>query len=116
MEKILHDLYGELACFLNHSNPFQLLVATILSAQCTDKKVNNVTPALFECYPDPAALADAEQHKVVSKIPNPMFFRIFTHEKNLDLLFMILVAIARSGATDERGGSRRMLFNTIKGE
>ena len=64
MEKILHDLYGELACFLNHSNPFQLLVATILSAQCTDKKVNNVTPALFECYPDPAALADAEQHKV----------------------------------------------------
>lgn len=59
---------------------------------------------------------DAEQHKVVSKIPNPMFFRIFTHEKNLDLLFMILVAIARSSATDERGGSRRMLFNTIKGE
>jgi hypothetical protein len=59
---------------------------------------------------------DAEQHKVVSKIPNPMFFRIFTHEKNLDLLFMILVAIARSGATDETGGSRRMLFNTIKGE
>ena len=59
---------------------------------------------------------DAEQHKVVSKIPNPMFFRVFTHEKNLDLLFMILVAIARSGATDERGGSRRMLFNTIKGE
>jgi hypothetical protein len=59
---------------------------------------------------------DAEQHKVVSKIPNKMFFRIFTHEKNLDLLFMILVAIARSSATDERGGSRRMLFNTIKGE
>ncbi len=59
---------------------------------------------------------DAEQHKVASKIPNPMFFRIFTDEKNLDLLFTVLVAIARSGATDERGGSRRMLFNTIKGK
>lgn len=59
---------------------------------------------------------DAEQHKVASKIPNPMFFRVFTDEKNLDLLFMILVAMARSGATDERGGSRRMLLNTVKGE
>ncbi|MCR4673096.1 MAG: DUF3592 domain-containing protein [Lachnospiraceae bacterium] len=59
---------------------------------------------------------DAEQHKVASKIPNPMFFRVFTDEKNLDLLFMILVAIARSGATDERGGNRRMLFNTVKGK
>ncbi len=60
--------------------------------------------------------ADAEQHKFASKIPNPMFFRIYTCEKHLDLLFMILVAIARSGATDERGGSRRMLINTLKGK
>lgn len=42
-----------------------------------------------------------------------MFFRVFTGEKNLDLLFMILVAIARTGATDERGGSRRTLMNTV---
>ena len=56
---------------------------------------------------------DAEQHKVASKFPNPMFFRVFTSEKNLDLLFMILVALARTGATDERGGSRRMLLNTV---
>lgn len=56
---------------------------------------------------------DAAQHKVVAKIPNPMFFRVFTSEKNLDLLFMILVALARTGATDERGGSRRMLLNTV---
>ena len=56
---------------------------------------------------------DAEQHKVASKIPNPMFFHIFTNEKNLDLLFVILIAIARTGATDERGGSRRMLLNTV---
>ena len=59
---------------------------------------------------------DAVQHKVVSKIPNPMFFRVFTGEKNLDLLFMILVALARTGATDEDGGSRRMLLNTVTKE
>lgn len=59
---------------------------------------------------------DAEEHKVVSKIPVQGFYRVHTREKNLDLLFMILVAMARSGATDERGGSRRMLFNTLKGE
>ena len=59
---------------------------------------------------------DAVQHQVASKIPNPMFFRVFTKEKNLDLLFVILMAIARTGATDEHGGSRRMLFNTVKGE
>ena len=59
---------------------------------------------------------DAEEHKVASKMPIQGFYRVHTKEKNLDLLFMILVAIARSGATDERGGSRRMLFNTLKGE
>lgn len=57
---------------------------------------------------------DAEQHKVASKVPAQGFYRVHTCEKNLDLLFMILVAMARSGATDERGGSRRMLFNTLK--
>ena len=56
---------------------------------------------------------DAEKHKVAGKVPVQGFYRVHTREKNLDLLFMILVAMARSGATDERGGSRRMLFNTI---
>ncbi|MBR1749275.1 MAG: DUF3592 domain-containing protein [Ruminococcus sp.] len=59
---------------------------------------------------------DAEKHKVASKVPVQGFYRVRTREKNLDLLFIILVAMARSGASDERGGSRRMLFNTIKGE
>lgn len=59
---------------------------------------------------------DAENHKIVSKTPVPGFYRVRTCEKNLDLLFTILVAMARSGATDERGGSRRMLFNTISGK
>ena len=53
---------------LHYDNPFQLLVAVILSAQCTDKRVNMVTPALFEAYPDAAALADAEDIDVYNLI------------------------------------------------
>ena len=52
--------YGPQKCFLDHTTPFQLLCAVILSAQCTDKKVNTVTPELFRKYPDAAALADAD--------------------------------------------------------
>ena len=59
---------------------------------------------------------DEEAHKVASNIPIQGFYRVHTCEKNLDLLFVILVAMARSGASDERGGSRRMVFNTLKGE
>lgn len=59
---------------------------------------------------------DEEEHKVASKVPIQGFYRVRTSEKNLDLLFTVLVAMARSGATDERGGSRRMVFNTLKGE
>lgn len=58
---------------------------------------------------------DEAEHKVAGKIPVQGFYRVHTSEKNLDLLFVVLVAMARSGATDERGGSRRMLFNTMKG-
>lgn len=53
---------------LHYDNPFQLLVAVILSAQCTDKRVNMVTPALFEAYPDAAALAAAEDIDVYNLI------------------------------------------------
>ena len=56
---------------------------------------------------------DEEKHKIAGKVPVQGFYRVHTREKNLDLLFTILVAMARSGATDERGGTRRMLFNTI---
>ena len=59
---------------------------------------------------------DEEQHKIASKVPVQGFYRVHTCEKNLDLLFTILVAMARSGATDERGGTRRTLFNTIAGK
>ena len=59
---------------------------------------------------------DEEKHKIASKVPVQGFYRVRTREKNLDLLFTILVAMARSGATDERGGTRRMLFNTVSGK
>jgi endonuclease-3 len=55
----LARLYPTVECPLTHNNTFELLVAVILSAQCTDAAVNKVTPALFHRYPDPQALADA---------------------------------------------------------
>ncbi|HWO58100.1 MAG TPA: endonuclease III [bacterium] len=62
-------------CALTHDNPFQLLVATILSAQCTDERVNMVTPALFARYPDAAAFASARQGEIEKIIHPTGFFR-----------------------------------------
>lgn len=62
-------------------NPFQLLIATMLSAQTTDKQVNRVTPALFKAYPTPEALAKAEQSEVEEYIHSIGFFR--TKAKNI---------------------------------
>ena len=53
---------------LNYENPYQLLVAVILSAQCTDKRINLVTPAFFEAFPTPQALAEATPEQVFDKI------------------------------------------------
>ena len=71
----LETLYPEVECELDHETPFQLLVATILSAQCTDERVNKVTPALFEAYPTPDALAQADQDDVEALIRSTGFFR-----------------------------------------
>jgi len=62
-------------CELDHANPFQLLVATILSAQSTDRTVNRVTPALFAAYPTPEALAAANPSELEEKIHATGFFR-----------------------------------------
>lgn len=53
---------------LNYGNPFELLIAVILSAQCTDKRINQVTPALFERYPDPESLAASSPDEVFTYI------------------------------------------------
>ena len=57
----LEKMYPEAKAELVFSNPYEMLVATILSAQCTDKQVNKVTPAVFERYPDPCSMADAKE-------------------------------------------------------
>ena len=62
-------------CALNHDNPFQLLIATILSAQATDERVNMVTPALFARYPTPLDLAAADQAELEQQIQSTGFFR-----------------------------------------
>ena len=62
-------------CALTHDNPFQLLVATILSAQCTDERVNQVTPTLFAHYPDAHAMAKARQRDIEGIIHSTGFFR-----------------------------------------
>ena len=71
----LKRAYPAATCALKHENPFQLLVATILSAQCTDERVNQVTPELFRRYPDAAALAAAPQEDVEEIIKSTGFFR-----------------------------------------
>lgn len=67
--------YPDAVCALEHADPFQLLVATILSAQCTDERVNMVTPKLFRRYPDARALARASQSDVERIIKSTGFFR-----------------------------------------
>jgi endonuclease III len=62
-------------CELDHETPLQLLMATILSAQCTDKRVNMVTPLLFKTFPTAAALADADPQKLEQIIRSTGFFR-----------------------------------------
>jgi endonuclease-3 len=67
--------YPDAHCALDFKTPFQLLIATILSAQCTDKRVNMVTPALFKRYKTPAALAAAKPEELEEMIKSTGFFR-----------------------------------------
>lgn len=91
----LSTLYPDAHCELDYQNAFQLLVATILSAQCTDRRVNMVTPVLFAKYPDPSALAAARQEDVEDIIRSTGFFR--NKARNL---------IAMAGAVVDRHGGQ----------
>ena len=71
----LEELYPDVDCELDRETPFQLVCATILSAQCTDDRVNLVTPALFKKYPTPAAMAKAPLPKLEALIRTTGFFR-----------------------------------------
>jgi endonuclease-3 len=71
----LRILYPDADCALRHRSAFELLVATILSAQCTDERVNKVTPDLFRRYPDVDAMADAKREDLEAAIRSTGFFR-----------------------------------------
>ena len=71
----LKRMYPEAGCSLDHARPLELLVATILSAQCTDERVNKVTPGLFARYPGPADYAAAPRAELESAIKSTGFFR-----------------------------------------
>src|SRR5438046_6307061 len=71
----LRKTYPDAHCELNYSNPLQLLIATILSAQCTDKQVNLVTPALFKNYRTAADFANANPSELEEAIRRLGFFR-----------------------------------------
>jgi endonuclease-3 len=71
----LDQLFPQAQCALRHENPFQLLVATILSAQCTDERVNKVTPGLFQKYATPQDFAALPQPVLEGEIRSTGFFR-----------------------------------------
>jgi endonuclease III len=71
----LERVYPDAGCSLNYGSPFELLVATVLSAQCTDERVNQVTPALFARCPSPKSLAAVSQEELEGLIRSTGFFR-----------------------------------------
>ena len=73
--RILTRRYPNVRCELDFATPYQLLVATVLSAQCTDKRVNSVTPNLFAKFPDPGSMAGANIRSIESIIKSTGFFR-----------------------------------------
>ncbi|MEZ4861365.1 MAG: endonuclease III [Caldilineaceae bacterium] len=73
--QLLHEAYPDAECALDHKNAFELLVATILSAQCTDERVNKVTPALFARFPTPQAMAEADREELEELVRSTGFYR-----------------------------------------
>jgi len=71
----LSKSYPNVRCELDYKNAFQLLVATVLSAQCTDKRVNQTTPALFKKYPNPQKMAKADLKDIQNLVKSTGFFR-----------------------------------------
>ncbi len=93
LQALLAKAYPEARCELAHRNAYELLVATILSAQCTDARVNQVTPAFFARFPNPQALAHASQEEVEELIKSTGFYR----NKAKALLGMAKALVERHG-------------------
>ena len=89
---IYHQLsksYPNIRCELDYKNAFQLLVATVLSAQCTDERVNQITPTLFKKYPNPQKMAKADLRDIQKLVKSTGFFR--AKAKNIKGLSNIIV-------------------------
>lgn len=97
--------YPDAHCALDFQTPFELVVATILSAQCTDVRVNMVTPALFRRYPNAAALAEAAPADVEEIIRSTGFFRAKTRS---------LIAMAQAVVADHGGAVPQTLAELVK--
>jgi endonuclease-3 len=93
VERLLRKEYPDAKCELDYRNAFELAAATILSAQCTDKRVNMVTPVLFKRFPDAFALAAADQAEVEEIIKSTGFFR----NKAKSLIGMAKAVVAHHG-------------------
>lgn len=91
----LRDAYPGARCALHHESPFQLLIATILSAQCTDERVNRVTPALFHRFPDAAAMAEADVDELEQLVQSTGFFR----QKARNIQAAARIIVERHGGT-----------------
>jgi endonuclease III len=89
----LGDEYPDARCELDHRNPYELLAATILSAQCTDARVNMVTPALFARYPAPEDLAAADPEDVEELVHSTGFYK----NKTRSLIGMAQALVERHG-------------------
>ncbi|MCF4969521.1 endonuclease III [Nostoc sp. CMAA1605] len=86
----LKRLYPDATCSLTYSTPVQLLVATILSAQCTDERVNQVTPALFSRFPDAESLANADLTELETLVRSTGFYR--NKAKNIQAACRMIVS------------------------
>ena len=117
--KKLAKLYPDAKCALHHKNPFQLLIATILSAQCTDVRVNQVTKTLFKKYPDAKAFARAGLADIEEDIRSTGFFR--NKAKSIQACCAVLVDDHKGKVPDtmeelvKLGGVGRKTANVVLG-
>jgi endonuclease-3 len=102
---ILEQTYPDADCALHHRNAFELVVATILSAQCTDERVNQVTPALFARYPTAQAMAKARPAQIEAMIRPTGFFRAKTRS---------ILGCARALVVDHAGQVPRTMEAMVK--
>jgi len=102
---VLEETHPEATCALQYRNPYELVTAVILSAQCTDERVNRVTPVLFRRYPGPESLARARMEEVEDIIRSTGFFRAKARS---------IVGCARALAADHGGQVPRSLDAMVK--